>query len=69
MLQQYPNIFVLEDGVYEGTVFNNMKPFELPRMAKVKNMWNRTVSIYSAGKLFSMTGIRVGWAIGPQHLI
>jgi aspartate/methionine/tyrosine aminotransferase len=32
-------------------------------------MWERTVSIYSAGKLFSITGSRMGWAIGPKDLI
>jgi aspartate/methionine/tyrosine aminotransferase len=32
-------------------------------------MWERTVSVHSAGKLFSVTGARVGWAIGPSHLI
>lgn len=32
-------------------------------------MWNKTVSVHSAGKLFSVTGARVGWAIGPEHLI
>ena len=45
---------------------------KFPRMANVDNMWNRTgiffllVSIFSGGKLFSATGSRVGWAIGPQ---
>lgn len=27
------------------------------------------MSIYSAGKLFAATGIRVGWAVGPSNLI
>lgn len=32
-------------------------------------MWERTISVLSAGKIFSATGIRIGWAIGPCHLI
>ena len=32
-------------------------------------MWDRTVTIGSAGKTFSATGWKVGWTIGPQHLI
>lgn len=32
-------------------------------------MWERTVSISSAGKTFSVTGWKVGWAVGPEHLI
>jgi len=32
-------------------------------------MDHRTVSVFSAGKLFSCTGWRVGWAIGPEHIL
>jgi aspartate/methionine/tyrosine aminotransferase len=32
-------------------------------------MWERTLSLYSAGKTFSCTGWRVGYAIGPSDLI
>jgi len=32
-------------------------------------MWDRTVSVYSGGKIFSVTGWRIGWAVGPEHLI
>jgi len=32
-------------------------------------MWERTLSIGSAGKAFSVTGWRVGWAVGPEYLM
>lgn len=32
-------------------------------------MWDRTITIGSAGKSFACTGWRIGWAIGPSHLI
>ena len=32
-------------------------------------MFEQTLSIYSVGKTFSCTGWRVGYAIGPEHLI
>lgn len=32
-------------------------------------MWERTVTIGSAGKTFSVTGWKLGWSIGPSHLI
>eukprot|EP00116_Pleurobrachia_bachei_P011230 sb/3471492/ len=32
-------------------------------------MWNRTITVGSFGKSFSVTGWRIGWAIGPSHLI
>jgi aspartate/methionine/tyrosine aminotransferase len=32
-------------------------------------MWARTLRIGSAGKIFSLTGWKVGWVCGPRHLI
>jgi kynurenine--oxoglutarate transaminase/cysteine-S-conjugate beta-lyase/glutamine--phenylpyruvate transaminase len=37
--------------------------------ASLPNMWERTITISSAGKTFSATGWQVGWCIGPAHLI
>jgi kynurenine--oxoglutarate transaminase/cysteine-S-conjugate beta-lyase/glutamine--phenylpyruvate transaminase len=37
--------------------------------ASLPNMWERTITISSAGKTFSATGWQVGWCIGPTHLI
>jgi len=42
---------------------------EMIRFSNIDGMWDRTVSIYSVGKTFSMNGLRLGWAIGPSHLI
>jgi aspartate/methionine/tyrosine aminotransferase len=32
-------------------------------------MYDRTISVYSAGKIFAATGVRSGWVIGPANLI
>ncbi|XP_068925556.1 kynurenine--oxoglutarate transaminase 1-like [Petaurus breviceps papuanus] len=32
-------------------------------------MWERTLTIGSAGKTFSVTGWKVGWVLGPDHLM
>jgi kynurenine--oxoglutarate transaminase/cysteine-S-conjugate beta-lyase/glutamine--phenylpyruvate transaminase len=32
-------------------------------------MWERTITIGSAGKTFSVTGWKTGWAYGPANLI
>ena len=37
--------------------------------ASLPGMWERTLTISSAGKTFSATGWQVGWSIGPAHLI
>jgi len=37
--------------------------------ASMGDSWNKTISVFSGGKLFSATGWKVGWAIGPADLI
>jgi N-succinyldiaminopimelate aminotransferase len=32
-------------------------------------MWDRTLTISSAGKLFSTTGWKIGWVYGPEQLM
>ena len=32
-------------------------------------MWDRTITIGSAGKTFSVTGWKIGWAYGPEALM
>lgn len=32
-------------------------------------MFDRTISICSAGKMFTATGYRVGWVYGPKDLV
>ena len=38
-------------------------------MAFQEGLYERTVSVYSAGKIFAATGVRNGWVIGPAPLI
>jgi aspartate/methionine/tyrosine aminotransferase len=32
-------------------------------------MWERTITLFSAGKMFGVTGWRIGWALGAATLI
>jgi len=66
ILEKFPRVIVLADEVYEHNVFNGNEHL---RIASVPGYWERTISIYSGGKIFSCTGWRVGWGIGPAHLI
>ncbi|EME31672.1 kynurenine aminotransferase [Galdieria sulphuraria] len=66
VLQEFPRCLVLCDEVYQHLVYDD--EVHVP-MATIENMWERTISVYSAGKTFSVTGWKIGWAIGPFHLI
>ena len=56
---------VLTDEVYEHLVY---APARHLRPATVPGLWERTVTVSSAGKTFGFTGWKVGWAIAPPPL-
>src|SRR3954451_16925025 len=60
------DVVVVVDEVYEHLVFDGRKHVPL---ATLPGMAERTVSISSAGKTFSVTGWKVGWATGPAELV
>ncbi|KAI0669107.1 PLP-dependent transferase [Trametes maxima] len=65
-LAEEHNLIVISDEVYESLVFDGR---EHVRFATLPGMWDRTITVGSAGKLFAATGWRVGWLIGPPTLI
>merc|ERR1719225_653269 len=60
------NVLVISDDVYEHMVFDDN---EMIRIATLPDMYERTITIGSAGKTFSVTGWKLGWALGPEHLL
>lgn len=60
------NVIVVMDEVYEWIVYKGQ---EHVRMAMLPDMWERTITIGSAGKTFSVTGWKLGWAYGPESLM
>ncbi|CAF2927752.1 unnamed protein product [Rotaria sp. Silwood2] len=66
-LCQKHDVICISDEVYEWIVYDENKKHI--RIATLPNMWERTLTIGSAGKTFSSTGLKLGWTIGPQHLI
>jgi aspartate/methionine/tyrosine aminotransferase len=54
----------ITDEVYERLVFEG----EHVRMASIHGMRERTVSLSSLGKTFSLTGWKIGWAVAPPPL-
>ncbi|MCE9671094.1 aminotransferase class I/II-fold pyridoxal phosphate-dependent enzyme [Myxococcus stipitatus] len=59
------DVKVLSDEVYEHITFapaRHVRPASLPALA------DRTVTVSSGGKTFSLTGWKVGWVIAPPPL-
>ncbi|GAB2742590.1 aminotransferase class I/II-fold pyridoxal phosphate-dependent enzyme [Nocardioides pakistanensis] len=57
------DLVVVTDEVYEHLVYEEHEHVPL---ATLPGMFERTVTLSSAGKTFSFTGWKVGWATGPE---
>jgi N-succinyldiaminopimelate aminotransferase len=60
------DLLVITDEVYEHLVFDGRRHRPL---ADYPGMAGRTITISSAGKMFNVTGWKIGWACGPSDLI
>ncbi|MEM1184919.1 MAG: aminotransferase class I/II-fold pyridoxal phosphate-dependent enzyme [Planctomycetota bacterium] len=59
------DLVVIADEVYDRLVFDVAQHVSI---ASLPGMAERTVTLGSFGKTFSMTGWKIGWAIAPPHL-
>ena len=59
------DVIALTDEVYEHLVFEGR---HIP-IATLPGMAERTITVSSLGKTFSVTGWKIGWASGPPELI
>lgn len=64
-LAERHDVLIVSDEVYEHMTFGCQ---HIP-VASIAGAWDRTISISSAGKTFSFTGWKVGWASGPADLV
>ncbi|GEP34608.1 aminotransferase [Nocardioides szechwanensis] len=60
------DLVVITDEVYEHLVFDDHEHVPL---ATLPGMAERTLTLSSAGKSYSFTGWKVGWATGPADLV
>jgi N-succinyldiaminopimelate aminotransferase len=67
-LCQEHDALAVTDEVYEHLVFTDAAEPHVP-LASLPGMGERTLRISSAGKTFSCTGWKVGWATGPALLV
>ncbi|XKH55961.1 aminotransferase class I/II-fold pyridoxal phosphate-dependent enzyme [Citricoccus nitrophenolicus] len=58
-------VLILSDEVYEHLVYEGRHH----PVASVPGGWERTLTVSSAGKSFSLTGWKVGWLTGPADLV
>ncbi|NJN17260.1 MAG: aminotransferase class I/II-fold pyridoxal phosphate-dependent enzyme [Oscillochloris sp.] len=59
------DVIVLADEVYDQLVFAGAEHISI---ATLPGMWERTLTINSMGKTFSLTGWKIGYSVGPAEL-
>jgi kynurenine--oxoglutarate transaminase/cysteine-S-conjugate beta-lyase/glutamine--phenylpyruvate transaminase len=80
IVRKYPGLKVLSDEVYKYTVYSPHARDDArdggentvvghTHFARLPGMWDRTLTISSCGKTFSVTGWQVGWMVGPADLV
>jgi N-succinyldiaminopimelate aminotransferase len=60
------DLVVITDEVYEHLTFDEREHVPI---STLPGMSERTLTLSSAGKSYSVTGWKVGWATGPAHLV
>ncbi|MFO8174015.1 MAG: aminotransferase class I/II-fold pyridoxal phosphate-dependent enzyme [Longimicrobiales bacterium] len=63
---QEHDLMALTDEVYEHLTFDGARHIPL---AGIPGMRERTLTLSSAGKTYSFTGWKIGWGVGPRHLV
>jgi aspartate/methionine/tyrosine aminotransferase len=59
------DFYLLSDEVYEFLTYDVVHH----PTATFSNLFDRTITISSTGKTFGLTGWKIGWAAGPEHII
>jgi aspartate aminotransferase len=61
------NVAVLSDEIYEQLVYGDARASCFAGLHK--ELLERTITVSGASKTYAMTGWRLGWALGPVHVI
>jgi N-succinyldiaminopimelate aminotransferase len=63
---QKHDLWVISDEVYEHLTYDGHRHIPI---ASLEGMRERTLTISSAGKTFSVTGWKIGWCFGPAAMV
>ena len=67
VLRKHPHVWIMTDDMYEHLVYDG---FTFKTIAQVApDLKDRTLTCNGVSKAYAMTGWRIGYAGGPEHLI
>ena len=68
VLEDYPQVAVLADEIYERLVYTDSPDDEHVSFASIPSMYDRTMTINGFSKAYAMTGMRLGYMAAPKRL-
>lgn len=68
LLKKHPKLIIISDDIYNQLVFNG-EPVAPHLLHVAPELKSRMILVNGASKTFSMTGWRLGWALGPEPVI
>jgi aspartate aminotransferase len=67
VLMRHPHVWVLTDDMYEHLTYGD---FEFVTPAQIEpGLYDRTLTMNGVSNAYAMTGWRIGYAAGPEHLV
>lgn len=67
VLMRHPHVWVMTDDMYEHLVYDD---FRFTTMVEIEpGLRDRTLTVNGVSKAYAMTGWRIGYGGGPEHLI
>jgi aspartate aminotransferase len=67
VLVKHPHVWVMTDDMYEHLVYDD---FVFTTPAEIEpSLYERTLTVNGVSKAYCMTGWRIGYAGGPEHLV
>jgi aspartate/methionine/tyrosine aminotransferase len=57
------SVYVMADEIYRDFYFGELQP------ASLSEFYDKTIIVSGLSKMMSMTGWRIGWAVGPEEVI
>lgn len=67
VLMRHPHVWVMTDDMYEHLAYDD---FTFCTPAEIEpGLYDRTLTVNGVSKAYAMTGWRIGYAAGPEHLI
>ena len=67
VLQAYPHIMILADDIYEHIIYDGQ---EFATIAQAcPTLYSRVLTMNGVSKAYAMTGLRIGFAAGPEEVI